>query len=78
MLDKHLKPVARAMLQARLDGKMARPEQGAAIMGKYAPKGGYTVADMKALGTFSQDLREATVASSAKLVADKYNLDIVY
>jgi hypothetical protein len=78
MIEKHLKPIAHAMLQARVDGKLSTPGQGIAMIGKFQPAKGWSTADIKAISDFGMEIKQADTIPGAKVIAEKYKLDIVY
>lgn len=74
----HLKPLARSMLQARVDGKLSTQEQGFALILKHQPKGGWPAGDLASIAGFAAELKTADNIPGCKVVAEKYGLEIVY
>lgn len=74
MVDKHLKQVARALLQAKVDRELSTPGQAINLMGKYAPKGGWDEQDMKKIAAFCTAMKH----TDSKAMAELHKLEIVY
>lgn len=74
MIDTHLRQVARALLQAKVDNNLKTPGQAINLMGKYAPKGGWGDQDMRKIARFCTEM----ATTDSKVMAQLHNLEIVF
>ena len=72
----HLKPVAQAMLQSRLDGKFNCPADVMSMMNAFQPKSGFSNQDWLDICQYVLELKDADKIPVAKVIAKKYELDL--
>lgn len=77
-MEKHMKPVANAMLQALVDGKLDTPASVSNLVARFKPKAGFTPDDWVWIASFGTELRAIKDIKTAKIVGEKYSLNIMY